>query len=136
MTALVSFQRGLTGKELAADRASEIFVYRQSVPIPCGQYKQLTITVRQEMTLQLGLLRERLVRPVTSLPATIIPSPLGSLHRGHMPGDQMLLQSTAVGKGRSAGGLDAVRARNPFAHVQVVVRRTEIWTRDDRGATL
>lgn len=78
VASFVSVQGGLPGEYLAADGASEVFI----------------IAMCQKVSLKLRLLRKRLVRSVTSLPATIVPIALGSIHGGHMAGDEMLLEST------------------------------------------
>jgi hypothetical protein len=52
-----------------------------------------TVAMGQEMPLELGLLRERLVRSMTPLPAAVISVSLRSVHRGQVFRDEMLLKT-------------------------------------------
>lgn len=73
------------------------------------------------MSLQLGLLRERLVRPMTAFPPTIIPVALRSIHRTGVLRDQVLLQSAGIRKERPADRFHPTAVQRPPAHVRLVV---------------
>lgn len=57
------------------------------------------------------------MRPMTSLPAAVVAITLGAIHSRHMARDQMFLESTSVGKRRSAGVFDPMVYCHPFADV-------------------
>lgn len=88
--------------------------------------------MRQKVPLQFRLLRKWLMRPMTSLPAAVVAITLGAIHSRHMARDEMFLESTSVGKRRSAGVFDSMVCCHPFADVQVLVDWRELGACDHR----
>lgn len=72
------------------------------------------------------------MRSMASLPAAVIPITLGTFHSRHMARDEMFLESTSVGKRRSAGVFDTMVGCHPFADVQVLVHWREFRACDHR----
>lgn len=74
------------------------------------------------MALKLGLLREGIVRTMASFPAAVVPIALGTVHGIHVIGNEVLLESTTIGKGSTASSLDSMDFRCPLADMQLAVR--------------
>ena len=92
---------------------------------------QRTIAMREKMPLQLGLLRKRLIRTMTALPATIVAIPFGPVDSGHMARNEMFLQSTGVRKAHSTRrAYPAGAGSRPLAHERFAIHGREVRTGD------
>lgn len=77
--------------------------------------------MREEMTLEFGLLREGFIGTMAAFPTAVVPISLCSINSAHMGSDEMLLESTGVGKGSTTYCFDSVDRRCPLADMQLVV---------------
>jgi hypothetical protein len=71
----------------------------------------------KEVTLKLGLLRERLIRTMASLPAAVVSVTLCTVHSIHVAGDEMFLKSTGIGESSTTRGFDSMKLGRPFANM-------------------
>lgn len=116
VTALMSIESSLPSECLPANRASKVFI----------------VAMRQEMTLEFGLLGEWLVGPVTSFPATVVAVTSGAVNSVHMSRNKMILKSTRICESYSARCLNSVDVDYPLAGVKFIILGREIRSCQDR----
>lgn len=95
--------------------------------------EDLTVAMRQEVSLELRLLRERLIRSMAAFPAAIVSVAFRAINSIHVSRNKMILQSTRVCERDSTRCFDAIYIDNPFASMEFAVFGRKIRCRQNRG---
>lgn len=86
-----------------------------------------TIAMRQEMTLQLALLRERFMRAMASLPSAVISRSSRPFNRDQMLRDKVDLQLGRIFKGGTTHSSYAVGSGVPATDALIIGEAVDIW---------